>query len=158
MNNKRYILFDIYMPNTPANLGLSTLMFMITSDDSTDNLASAEPVGGEPQAQMAWSLPTSSFSTGGVWYTVKLDMNDLDNKIWLQSASEPASGTSGYQLGTTTLNKGAIEGIFMRGTFDGTAGSTNDWRIDNLRYLSGGLARLRGDIFTNFYLETGGSV
>jgi len=146
LSSKRYVLFDLYLPDTVANLDLKNLMFLLTSDDSDSNLDFDVSAGGGSRAMAAWELDISQLSSG--WNTdIRMDFNNTDNSTEVLSF-----------LGTTSLRKSTVKGIMLRGAFGNGLAADATWRIDNLRYKSGGLARIRGDIFTNFYLETGGTV
>ena len=140
----RYITFDLYLPTTAASLDISQLVAYIPTQDSTV-VAGSRPQPGD----VLWIIDKTLANLASGWNT----------GITLDLQGDTATGIPTELISASAINQTTVRGFVLR-LFTGATGaaSTQDWRVDNIKYKSDGRVRIRGDIFNEFYLETGGTV
>ena len=140
----RYIKFDLYLSDTVANCGIESLVVSLPTFITEIGYTSLTAGQAVPkQGCYIWEIDLTSLASGT--NSIVLDIQGKNN-------------TLAALIGGASTKLTQMKGFVLEALLDGSAGATKTWRVDDIQYQGDGLSRIRGDIFTKFYLETGGTV
>jgi len=141
----RYITFDLWLDDTPANLNIDrlTVYFPSTEYEATNPASDNAPSRG----MLSYRIDTTNLASG--WNTgITFDLQ----------GDHTTGSFDTYLMGGVNVDISNIQAFILRVLFDSAVGSTQEWNVDNIQYLADGQSRVRADLFNEFYLETGGTV